>query len=138
MTLLFSILSPVKTIKKLGVYMDASSANLIEFTLELLKMKTLPSNLILFDGRQLLKHTEIHLECKDQYYNEYFQKLSDSILKYDEVLLFGKKATTTKLFDNLSLDNRFYKIKIEIKQTNKMTPNQQNDFVTDYFLLDKL
>lgn len=38
----------------------------------------------------------------------------------------------------ISYENRFYKIKIALKQTDKMNSNQQNDFVSNYFLLDKL
>ena len=139
MTLLYSLLHPVKTVKKLGIYMELSSANLIEFTINLLKMKALPSNFIFYEESQILQQGQTHLENNEkQLCTEYLKRLSDYILLYDEVIIFGTRKAATLLFKHLSHDNRFYKIKIALKATTKMTPEEQNNFVTNYFLLDKL
>ncbi|WP_264521858.1 hypothetical protein [Flavobacterium sp. N1994] len=126
--------------KKLGIYMETASANLIEFTLELLQLKIGASQcLFVSDENHTLQTNEIHLEYKEDYLSkEYFQKLSDYVLQYDEVVLFGKPNVITQLFKSLSSDNRFYKIIIATKPTKMLTTEQQNDFVTDYFLLNKL
>jgi hypothetical protein len=125
--------------KKLGIYMEQTSANLIELSIDLLKVKSNENRFNFLEGKQLQTKINNHLEYKEPYlHNEYFKKLSDYILYYNEVLLFGKSNAKTELFDMISYDNRFYKIKIAIKHTNKMNSNQQNDFVSNYFLLDKL
>lgn len=36
-------------------------------------------------------------------------------------------------FDFLSEDERFLKLKIEIKDADKMNVNQQHDFINEYF-----
>lgn len=125
--------------KKLGIYMEYKSANLIEFTLDLLKVKFVNSSFNLFKHKEL-NHQDInHIEYKEPYsQKDYFKKLSESILYYNEVLLFGKLQVAKELFDSIADDNRFYNIKIIIKKTHKMTYNQQNDFVSNYFLLENL
>ena len=121
--------------RKVGIYIDQSSANLIELTVDILEKKS--ANL--FDEKHPEEANENHIEFKETHLqNYYFKKLSEYILYYNEVLLFGKSNAITKLFDMISYDNRFYKIKIALKQTDKMTRNEQNDFVSDYFLLESL
>ncbi len=121
--------------KKLGIYIDQSSANLIELTVDLLEKKSTDS----FNEKHPEDENENHIEFKETHLqNYYFKKLSEYILYYNEVLLFGKSNAITKLFDMISYDNRFYNINIAIKQTDTMTYKQQNDFVSDFFLLEKL
>jgi len=120
--------------KKLGIYIDQSSANLIELTIDILEKKATDSL-----AEKHPEKDENHIEFKESHLqNYYFKKLSECILYYNEVLLFGTSNAINKLFDMISYDNRFYKINIAIKQTDKMTYKQQNDFVTDFFLLEKL
>ena len=65
--------------------------------------------------------------------SEYYKKLEEVILKYDDVIHFGPTDAKVELLNDLRTDNRFAKIKIEIKQADKMTENQQHAFVKDYF-----
>ncbi|WP_284652948.1 hypothetical protein [Flavobacterium terrisoli] len=121
--------------KKLGIYIDQSSANLIELTVDILEKKSADS----LDEKQLEGKNENHIEFKEVHLqNYYFKKLSECILYYNEVLLFGKSNAITKLFDMISYDNRFYNINIALKQTDNMTYKEQNDFVSDFFLLEQL
>lgn len=125
--------------KKLGIYMESKSANLIEFTLDLLKVKFVNSSFNLFEHKEVKQQDINHIEYTEPYLQkDYFNKLSESILYYNEVLLFGKPKVAKELFDSIANDNRFYNIKIVIKKTHKMTSNQQNDFVSNYFLLEHL
>jgi len=129
----------MKAMKKLGIYMEQTSANLIELSIDLLKVKSNENSCNFLDGKQINSKINNHLEYKEPYlHNEYFKKLSEYILYYNEVLLFGKLNATRELFDMISYDNRFYKIIIAIKKTDKMNSLQQNDYVSNYFLLDKL
>lgn len=119
--------------------MEQSSANLIEFTIDILNSKSKSNYFDFFDEKKPSVKELNHLEFKEPYLqNQYFKKLCDYILYYNEVLLFGKSNATSQLFDILSYDNRFYKIKIAIIQTDKMKFNQQNEFVANYFLLNNL
>jgi hypothetical protein len=125
--------------KKLGIYIDQSSANLIELTVDILEKKHVQNKPEHSNEEIAQEADENHIEFKESYLqNYYFKKLSECMLYYNEVLLFGKSNAITKLFDMISYDNRFYKIKIALKQTDEMNRNQQNDFVSDYFLLDSL
>jgi hypothetical protein len=64
--------------------------------------------------------------------------LGEVIKNYKRIILFGPTNAKVELFDVLSEDEQFSKIKIEIKDTDKMTENQKSSFVTDYFSKDKL
>jgi hypothetical protein len=125
--------------KKLGIYMEKSSARLIEFTIDILKTKSDLACFDYFDEKHPIERNLNHIEYQDAYLqNQYLNKLSEYALYYNEVLLFGKSNTTNKLFELMAYDNRFYKINITIKQTGIMTLNEQNNFVSDYFLLAQL
>ena len=50
------------------------------------------------------------------------------------MLLFGPTEAKEELFNLLSEDHRFVNIKIEVKEADKMTENQQEAFVSNYFL----
>ena len=56
-----------------------------------------------------------------------------SFLNYDKVVLFGPTNAKTEFFNYLSEDHRFVKIKIYIKETDKMNSFQRQNFINDYF-----
>jgi hypothetical protein len=47
--------------------------------------------------------------------------------------LFGPTTAKQELFNLLSKDHNFMKTNIEVKDTDKMTPKQQEAFVREYF-----
>lgn len=53
--------------------------------------------------------------------------------EYDDVLLFGPTDAKVELLHMLESDNSFSKIKIETRQADKMTENQEHAFAKDYF-----
>ena len=65
--------------------------------------------------------------------SEYYKSIGEIIKNYDDVIIFGPTDAKTELFNLLKADHRFAKIKIEIKQADKMTENQQHAFVKEYF-----
>lgn len=124
----------MKTTKKLGVWMDHSIAYLMEFTSKHFEIETIESkltnqqkNISLADYESLLKSKE-----KKQL-SDYYKKIGETIKNYKRVILFGPSNAKVELFDFLSEDERFLKIKFEIKNTDKMTANQQHTFVKEYF-----
>jgi stalled ribosome rescue protein Dom34 len=124
----------MRTTKKLGIWMDHSIAHLMEFTTKHFEIETIEST---FANQ---KKKERLAKGKNQQYNtekqpllDYYKKIGEAIKNYKRVILFGPTDAKVELFDLLSEDERFLKIKFEIKNTDKMTENQQQQFVKEYF-----
>jgi len=116
--------------------MDHASAHLMEFTTDTIATKAMGSKFTdeavgedRSKGESLMHNKERHEE------SAYYKELGKEILKYDNVLLFGPTDAKTELFNLLRADSHFEEIKIEVKQADKMTDNQQHAFVKDYFSL---
>lgn len=122
------------TAKNLGIWMDHANANLMEFTTDPIKTITMDSNFTHEDKEQSLGKSENQMHQKEQHrQSEYYKKLGETIRKYESVILFGPTDAKVELYNVLRADHRFAKIKIEIKQADKMTENQQHAFVKEYF-----
>jgi stalled ribosome rescue protein Dom34 len=124
----------MKTTKKLGIWMDHSMAHLMEFTSKHFEIETIES--------KLSNQEKITISSKSENSNfskekkqlfDYYKKIGETIKNYKRVILFGPTNAKIELFDLLSEDTRFLKIKFEIKDTDKMTQNQQHTFVKEYF-----
>lgn len=124
----------MKAKKKLGIWMDHSIAHLMEFTSNAFEVKTIEKKISQQEKKQsLAKSFSLKHNKGQQELSSYYKKLSDVIKDYKRVILFGPTNAKIELFDILSEDERFLKIKIEIKETDKMTENQRNSFVMDLF-----
>jgi len=55
------------------------------------------------------------------------------IRDYKEVLLFGPTEAKTELLNLLRTDHNFSDIKFTVENTDKMTGNQEQAFVREYF-----
>ena len=122
------------TAKNLGIWMDHSSANLMELTIDPIETKTIESKFTHQAKEQSLSKSENLMHNKEQHQqSEYYKKLGEAIKNYEAVILFGPTEAKVELFNTLKADHHFEKIKIEIKQTDKMTENQQHAFVREYF-----
>ncbi|MFV8345799.1 hypothetical protein [Flavobacterium sp. ZB4P13] len=124
----------MKTTKKLGIWMDHSMAHLMEFTTKHFKIETIKSKL----GNQekiasLAKSENSNFSKEKKQLFDYYKKIGETIKNYKRVILFGPTNAKIELFDLLSEDIRFLKIKFEIKDTDKMTENLQHTFVKEYF-----
>ncbi|MFV8271371.1 hypothetical protein ACNQGP_15740 [Flavobacterium sp. GT2N3] len=124
----------MKTTKKLGIWMDHSIAHLMEFTTKHFEIETIESKLNNKETMASLAQSENYdlIEEKKQLF-DYYKKIGETIKNYKRVILFGPTNAKIELFDLLSEDIRFLKIKFEIKDTDKMDENQQHNFVIDYF-----
>jgi len=122
------------TAKNLGIWMDHSSANLMELTIDPIETKTIESKFTHQAKEQSLSKSENLMHNKEQHQqSEYDKKLGEAIKNYEAVILFGPTDAKVELFNTLKADHHFEKIKIEIKQTDKMTENQQHAFVREHF-----
>lgn len=124
----------MKIEKKLGIWMDHSIAHIIEFTDQWNELKTIESNFTHQDKVDSLTKSESLMHNKEQQLQaEFYKKLEEIILKYDDVLLFGATNAKTELFNIIQKDHRFADIKIVVKEADKMSNTQKIFFVSDYF-----
>lgn len=120
--------------KKLGIWMDHSFAHLMEFTSKHFEIETIESKFSSKEkNKHLQKETNLIPEKDQKQLYDYYKKIGETIKNYKRVILFGPSDAKVELFDLLSEDERFLKIKFEIKDTDKMTVNQQHNFVKEYF-----
>jgi stalled ribosome rescue protein Dom34 len=123
----------MKTTKRLGIWMDHSTANLIKFTDDETASSTVDAQV----GEQdepLNPRDETMIQNKEQNeLSDYFKRISEVIKDYDEVLLFGPTHAKDELNNLLKEDRHFDEVKIEIKPADNMTENQQEVFVREHF-----
>ena len=122
------------TAKNLGIWMDHSSAHLMEFTTDPIETKTIASKFTHESKEQSLTKSERLMHNKERHeQSEYYKELGNAIRNYEDVVLFGPTDAKVELLNVLRADHRFAKTKIEVKQADKMTENQQHAFVKEHF-----
>jgi hypothetical protein len=120
--------------KYLGVWMDHSIANLMEFTNNSMEIISIKSKFTHEEKEHSLSMGENKMHIKEQHQQgEYYKELGEAILNYEEVVLFGPTNAKVELLNLLKKDHHFDDIKIEVLPADKMTDNQQVAFVKDYF-----
>ena len=124
----------MKSKKHLGIWMDHSVAHLMQFADNVIVTNTIESQPTMKSDNQNIKSDESLIQHKEQnHLTDFFKRLSDIIIDYDDVILFGPTDAKNELHNLLRTNHRFEKIKIEIQNADKMTENQQHAFVKDYF-----
>ena len=114
--------------------MDHSEAHLIAQDGDSLGITIIKSDFSHHDKQETLKRSENTMHHKEQHLQaEFYKKISQEILKYDDVIVFGPTNAKSELSNILEENALFDKIKIDVKQTDKMTENQELAFVRDYF-----
>ena len=122
--------------KKLGIWIDHSSAHLIEFRNDPIETKIIASKFTHEDKvNSLINKGENLMHKKEKYLRtEYYNRIGEVIRNYEEVILFGPTDAKVELYNILKADHLFSKIKIDVKNTDKITDTHQHAFVRDYFL----
>jgi len=125
----------MKSKKLLGIWMDHSIAYLTQITNDRIETETIESKpKPQVNKADLYYKDESHMLNKEQgLLSSYYKKLSDNIVDYDEVLLFGPTDAKNELLNLIKENHLFDKIKIDVKSADKMTENQQKAFVVEYF-----
>ena len=114
--------------------MDHSNAHLMEFTTDPITTTIISSRFTHREKEQSIGKSEDGMHQKEQHeQSDYYKKISEAIKNYQEVLLFGPTNAKTELLNLLKADHHFEKIKLETKDADKMTQNEQHAFVRDYF-----
>ncbi len=124
----------MKSTKQLGIWMDHSTANIMELLNDKVVSITLESTPAFPEQVQNLRMDESLMNNKEQNeQSDFYEKLSSIITDYEEVLLFGPTDAKSELFNLLKDNRQFEKIKISVQPADKMTDNQQKAFVKDFF-----
>jgi hypothetical protein len=119
--------------RKLGIWMDHSNAYLMELANDIVvqrvvsELTNIDTEFNFYKGEKLVHKKEQHLQIS------YYKKIGDIIKKYQDVVLFGPTDAKNELLNLIKTDHLFEDIKIEIKNSDKMTEDQMKTFVRDYF-----
>lgn len=123
----------MESLKNLGIWMDHSSAKLIDVNLEK-NNSSITSKFTSNTKEEALNRSETIMHNKEQQMHEaYYKEIADEILKYDHVLLFGPTNAKMELHNYLNKDLHFKDIKIDIEPADKMTDNEKDAFVKKHF-----
>lgn len=121
------------TKRNLGIWMDHSTANLIN-TNSKKKDHSITSQFTFDTKEEALSRSEKSMHNKRQQMQEaYYKEIAAEILKYNHVLLFGPTNAKTELHNYLNKDLHFKNIKIEVEAADKMTDNEKEAFVKNHF-----
>ena len=117
--------------------MDHFTAVIIEYTNSAEAIKTIKSEFNHFEKEKILQKGESHMHNKEQnLQQEFYSKLRQELLNYDTILLFGATNAKTELLNILQTDTKFLNVEISLKNTDKLTENQQIAFVNDCFYIN--
>lgn len=123
--------------KKIAVYMDHFMANIIEYTNSAAAKKTIKSEFNRSEKKEILQKGESQIHNKEQNLQlEFYSKLRDELLDYNSVLLFGSTNAKTELLNILQADAKFLNVEFTLKNTDKLTDNEQIAFVDDCFYIN--
>jgi hypothetical protein len=124
----------MKTLKKIGIWMDHSMAHITEFDSEIQETKIITSDFTFQDKVETLQRSENEMHNKEQQkQGTYYKNLAQIIKNFDEVILFGPTDAKVELYNLLKDNHQFDAIKIEVKNTDKMSDKEQRNFIDDYF-----
>ena len=125
----------MKTRKILGIWMDHSVAHLTELHGGAFATRVIESKLVIpMNAGDLHYKDDSHLLSKEQgQLSAYYKKLSDASLGYEEVILFGPTEAKNELANILKENHLFEKINIVVKPADKMTENEQHEFLKEFF-----
>jgi quercetin dioxygenase-like cupin family protein len=119
--------------KCLGIWMDHSTAHLMEFTSNI-KTHVFSNT---FDHQEkvvTLKLSERKMHNKEQQeQHAFYEELINQLKLYGEILLFGPTDAKLELLNLIKSDLAFSTIKITVKNSDKMTEAQEHAFVKEYF-----
>lgn len=123
----------MNNIRKLGIWMDHSNAYLMELANDIIVQRVVSelanheTEFNFYKGEKLIHKKEQHLQLS------YYKKIGDIIKKYQDVVIFGPTDAKNELLNQIKTDHLFEDIKIEVKNSDKMTEDQMKTFVRDYF-----
>jgi len=124
----------MKTTKQAGVWMDYSTAYVMELNGDSITTKTVESEFDWEEKQHSFARNEGFMHKKErQLHTNYFNNIADLIKGFDEVVLFGAGDAKTELFNLLTVDPEFKKVNLSVKTAHRLSENQREAFLKDYF-----
>ena len=119
--------------KNVGVWMDHSTANLIDLSSDK-NNQTIASAFTFAVREEALQRSEKGMHDKQQQLQTaYYKEIADAIVAYDHVLLFGPTDAKSELHNYLNKDLHFKDVLIDVEPADKMTDNEKVAFVKSHF-----
>ncbi len=120
--------------KNLGIWMDHAHAHLLEFSTDPITTNIVSNPFTHRDKAHSLGKSEEGMHQKEQQEQaKYYGKLGAIIRNFQDVVLFGPTNAKVELLNLLRADHQFAHVRIETRESDKMTQNEQQAFVRDYF-----
>lgn len=124
----------MKAVKQIGIFMDHTHAHVMEYKGQEVVCTSLEKHSIDHGERHNSDKGEAQINTKEAIEQKaYYARLGEAIKTSDEVLLFGPTQAKVELLHLLRADKHFSHIKIEVKNSDKLTENQQHAFVKAHF-----
>ena len=124
----------MKNTEKLGIWMDHSNAHILHSSVDTIETKTISSKFTHIEKEHSLSKSENLMHHKEQQQqHDYYKEIGDVIKNYNEVIVFGPTDAKVELVNFLKKDHHYDNIKIEVKNADKMTENQEHAFVKEHF-----
>ena len=121
--------------RSIGVWMNHSFANLIEFTSELITSVIIDSNIDKHHDDLVMAHMETKGLFKAQnLQNAYLKEVESALHNCKELILFGPNYSKVKLYHILRQNTLFANTKIKITHAEDMNETQQHAFVKGHFM----
>ena len=124
----------IKPTQYLGIWVDHSTAHLMEYTRDSMETETVESTFTHQDREETLNRSERTMHNKEQQKQRLsYKELGKIIKKYDEVVLFSPTDAKAELYNILKKNYLFDNINIGVEDADKMTKNQQHTFLRGHF-----
>ena len=123
--------------KKLAVYLDHFSANIIEYGTTAQVIQNIKSEFNHSEKLEILQKGESHLHNKEQQLQlQFYKEISDQSVGFSTVMLFGPTTAKSELKTILLNDNRYADVEVSLKITDKLDLKEQLAFVNNFFYID--
>lgn len=130
----FDVLPDLPKAKNLGIWMDHAHAHLMEFAIDPITTKIISNPFTHRDKAHSLGKSEEGMHQKEQQEQaKYYRELGAIICNFEDVVLFGPTNAKVELLNILRADHQFEHVRLETRESDKMTQNEQQAFVRDYF-----
>ena len=125
----------MKNFKQLGIYMDHAHAFLMELENDMIVSRNIISGWIETEDKPNQDSHFMGFNCSEKKHLQaaYYHEISNIILHYQQVVLFGPTDAKNELHNLLTDNHLFKEIKFEFVDTDKLTNEQMHEFVKEYF-----
>jgi sigma54-dependent transcription regulator len=120
--------------KQLGVFMDHSTAILMDISGILIGQSYIESKFSKQEKQKSMQKGESSVYTKEQaFQSAYYKEIGNAIKKYNEVLLFGPTDAKSELHNLIKEDHLFDSIKIDVQDSKKLSGEDMRNMVRKHF-----